>query len=84
MNVYFIIVIAVLSRPKDELIGLEELDFLQTELELLLASAAKCMKVLHGELDPPVETKETKPAKESKGKDIKGKGSGKGVSSERS
>ena len=71
----------VLSRPKDELIGIEELDLLQSELELLLTSAAKWMRVLHNELDPVSEPKDTKPVKDSKGKDIRGKGSGKGVGS---
>ena len=74
-------VLSVLSRPKDELIGIEELDLLQSELELLLTSAAKCMRVLHNELEPVSESKDTKIVKESKGKDIKGKGSGKGVGS---
>ena len=56
--------LAVLTRGKDDPVGVEELDSLQTELENLLAAAAKRMLQLKGEI-------ETLSTWQEKGKDKK-------------
>ena len=45
------IVFAVVGRSEDDdCVGVEEIDSLQLELEILLASAAKRMRYIHNEL----------------------------------
>ena len=44
-------VFAVLERDKEESVGIDELDVIQTELEILLASVAKRMRQLEGEIN---------------------------------
>jgi len=42
---------SVLQRSEGEAIGIDELDILQTELEILLASVAKRMRQLESEIN---------------------------------
>jgi len=53
MNKAFVVavVMAVVGRSEDDdCVGVEEIDSLQLELEILLASAAKRMRYIHNEL----------------------------------
>ena len=72
---------AILSRDEADTVGIEEVDSLQTDLETLLSSVAKRMRLLESEIQVLNNWQEGKPIpKEAQvtPKD-KGKGGGKGV-----
>lgn len=53
-------IILVLLRPKEECVGIEDLDKLQTELELMLSNVVLRQRILHTEITHISAAEETK------------------------